>query len=377
MVVMLESPRNRMGFILAVLVIAGLAAGLGLGLLLGWVILPVKYVDTQICDLEAEHKDEYALLVAAAYSRDGNLDKARGRLAELEVPNTNQWVSDLIGRSAAAGKDVSEVQALAVLAEDLGVSNALLVAYLPSPTPRPTDTPVPTATPPPTDTPTATPEVPTETPVPPTDTPVPEPAETETPVPAPTATPAPPTSTPKPAPTNTKAPPQPTNTPAPTKAPLPKWSWSARLVGPYDGEGQECDGGGNLQIRVMVVNASGVQLRDVWIYDKYSKDYQVTGNVDSPDWGPGETKFEYGGAGGGGGSLCIAQGQGGACITDFTRDMPCYFLPPVEDLYAAGYCSCCEPNISLDRCRQLINEGKCFQTGAGHFSWRVVYKRNF
>ena len=112
----------------------------------------------------------------------------------------------------------------------------------------------------------------------------------------------------------------------------------------------------------------------MWVYDKYSQQYQVTGNVDSADWGPGETKFEYGG--GGGGSLCIAAGQGGACISDFTRDMPCYTVPPASDLFSAGYCEeCCERGITVDRCAQLVNEGKCM--GNGHYSWRVVFKRNF
>lgn len=368
---MQQSPKNRTGLIVTLLVIAGVAAGLGLGLLLGWVVFPVTYVDTKIADLATEHKDEYGVLVATAYGEDGDLEKAQARLASLEVPNTNQWLSDLIARSVDAGRDPSEVQALAVLARDLGVSEALLVAYLPSPTPRPTDTPLPTPTPLPTDTPTPTlTPLPTETPAPSTDTPPPEVA-----APEPTATPVPPTSTstPKPAPTNTSAPPKPTNTPAPTQPPLPKWSWSARLVGPGE-DGYGCDQG-NLQIRITAVDANGSQIGGVWFYDKYSQQYQVTGNVDSPDWGPGETKFEYGI--GGGGSLCVAQGQGGACITDFSRDMPCYFLPPVEDLYASGYCNCCEPGITLDRCRQLVNEGKCLQTGAGHFSWRIVYKRNY
>ena len=109
-------------------------------------------------------------------------------------------------------------------------------------------------------------------------------------------------------------------------------------------------------------------------YDRYSKQYQVTGNVDSPDWGPGETKFEYGG--GGGGSLCVASGEGGGCVSDFTRDMPCYFTPPVEDMFAVGYCECCEAGATLERCRQRIENGTCFQTGAGHYSWRVVFKRS-
>jgi hypothetical protein len=62
-------------------------------------------------------------------------------------------------------------------------------------------------------------------------------------------------------------------------------------------------------------------------------------------------------------------------VSDFTRDMPCYHAPPVEDLFAAGYCDqCCEVGATLERCQQLVNEGKCM--GNGHYSWRVVFRRN-
>ncbi len=142
------------------------------------------------------------------------------------------------------------------------------------------------------------------------------------------------------------------------------------MVGPQQ-DGQGCDYG-NLQIRVTVIDANGGQIGGVWVHDRYSGQYQVTGNVGSSDWGPGETKFEYGI--GGGGSVCIATGQGGECVTDYTRDMPCYNRPSVEDLHAAGYCNCCEVGASLERCRQLVNDGKCM--GNGHYSWRVVFKRS-
>lgn len=125
-----------------------------------------------------------------------------------------------------------------------------------------------------------------------------------------------------------------------------------------------------------VENAAGAQIPGVWIYDYYSKQYQVTGNVGSPDWGPGETRFEYGV--GGGGKLCIAPGQGGNCVSDYTRDMKCYHTPPVEDLFAAGYCDlCCDRGISLEGCRQRISEGTCFETGAGHYSWHLVFRRGW
>jgi hypothetical protein len=382
---MREPGRNRTLLNVAVLVILSLMAGVGLGLLFGWVVVPVKYVDTSIADLQVEYKEEFILLVGSAYVTDHDLGKAEARLAQLEAPNIKSWVSQLADRLISEGQDEADIQAIVELAHGLGVASPQMLAYLASPTPVPTDTPLPTPTPQPTDTPT-----PTDTPVPATDTPTPEPPTntpppkpTNTPKPAPTNTPEPqPTDTPKPAPTNTPKP-KPTNTPkpAPTNTPKPqgaKWTIvEQRLVGPGQ-DGQGCDYG-NLQIRVMVTNANGDQLSGIWVYDKYSQQYQVTGNVDSPDWGPGETKFEYGI--GGGGSLCIASGQGGPCVSDFTMNLPCYDPPPFENIWAAGYCNCCggEAATNKDVCRQIYDahgaDNKCVGWW-GHYSWRIVFKRS-
>lgn len=376
----MSQARSHPGLMIAILAILGLTAGAALGLLLGWVVMPVEYVDTKIAELAPECKDDYILLVATAYYLDGDLEQARSRLAELELPNTGQWISSLGDRYISKGRDEEDIRALAALAEGLGIASPMMLDYLASPTPLPTNTPLPTDTAAPSDTPVptdtaaatderrVTADISTDTPPPPTDTAAPKPTATPvtaTKMPKPTKPPQP-SKTPKPKP--------PTKTPAPTQPPATQWSWTARLVGP--GEDAQSCGAGNLQIRVTVIGPGGNQLGGVWIYDKYSKQYQVTGNVDSPDWGPGETKFEYGG--GGGGSLCVAEGQGGACVSEFTRDMPCYYLPPIEDLHSSGYCTCCgEGDISLERCRQLIEEGICFPTGAEHFSWRVVFQRNW
>ncbi|MGD9145629.1 MAG: hypothetical protein PVI80_08710 [Anaerolineae bacterium] len=376
-----QSQQKRTGLIVAILVILGLTAGAVVGLLLGWVVWPVQYTDTAIADLATEYKDEYIVLVAAAYTTDGDLEKAQARLARLEVPNINQSLSALIDRYILEGQDESEIRALVALANAQGVLSPNMVAYVATNTPIPTDTPLPTPTPLPTDTPTVTPVPPTSTPVPPTETPTPPP--TDTPVPTavpPTNTPAPPTNTPVPQATNTPKPPstntpkpQPTAPPQPTNPPAAQWSIiEQRLLGPGEA-GQRCDGG-DLRIGVTAVDANGAQLGGVWIFDRYSNQYQVTGNVNSPDWGPGQTKFEYGI--GGGGSLCVASGEGAGCVGNYTRDMPCYAIPPIEDLHAAGYCDqCCEIGASVERCRQLVAEGKCM--GYGHYSWRVVFKRSW
>lgn len=348
----------------------GLLIGLGLGLLIGWLIGSAARSDPSLAGLGAEDKEEYIFLVAAAYGQDQDLERAQARLARLEAPNVTQWISDLADRSLAEGRGEAELRALAGLAHGLGVDNPQLLAYVATVTPLPTDTPRPSPTPLPTQTPSPT-VPPTPTPVPPTDTPPP----TVTDTPLPTDTPQPPTDTPAPTsppatarPANTRVPPTPTNTPKPA---APKWTWNAWLVGPGQ-DGQGCTYG-NLQIRVTVQNAGGGQMGGIWVYDRYSGQYQVTGNVDSPDWGPGETKFEYGI--GGGGSLCIASGQGGTCVSGSTRDLSCYNMPSVEDLHAAGYCSqCCENGATVERCRELVQAGKCM--GNGHYSWRVVFQRS-
>ncbi len=62
------------------LVIAIGAAG---GLFYGWVINPVKYVDTTPDTLRIDYKSDYVLMVAESYGADGDLALAARRLALL------------------------------------------------------------------------------------------------------------------------------------------------------------------------------------------------------------------------------------------------------------------------------------------------------
>ena len=66
-----------LAFILAILV------GIGLGLMYGWVINPVQYVNTSADSLRIDYKTDVALMVAEAYQADGNLSQAVRRLAFL------------------------------------------------------------------------------------------------------------------------------------------------------------------------------------------------------------------------------------------------------------------------------------------------------
>jgi len=61
----------------------GLFIGLVLGVLYGWLVQPVEYVDTAPDTLRADYHSDYVLMVAEAYGAEGDLELARVRLAAL------------------------------------------------------------------------------------------------------------------------------------------------------------------------------------------------------------------------------------------------------------------------------------------------------
>jgi hypothetical protein len=203
------------------LLLVGAAVGVGLGFLIGWGLWPVEYYDTDPVDLKQEHKEEYVVLVSAAYALNGDLEQAQARLASLEEEDVAQVVADVAQRYLEEGRDPTTTRNLVMLADALGSSTEVMLAYVATPTVAPTFTPtateVPTETP--TEIPTVTPTVvPSATPMPPTPT---------SPPATPTSTKVPPSSTPQgPTPTFTTVPPTqtptvgaPTNTATATSEP--------------------------------------------------------------------------------------------------------------------------------------------------------------
>lgn len=60
-----------------------IALGIVLGLLYGWVINPVEFVDNTPDTLREDYKADYVLMVAEAFKMDGDVDLALQRLALL------------------------------------------------------------------------------------------------------------------------------------------------------------------------------------------------------------------------------------------------------------------------------------------------------
>lgn len=164
---------------------------------------------------DEDHTD-LCVVVSALYALDGDLDRARERLAAAGVEDPAGVISALALEHAAAGNRQLATD-LATLADALGGRDETLLAYIATATATPT--PSPTATPLPTPTATHTPS-PTVT-----DAPTAPPAPTDTAVP--TATRRPVATAPRPTTIPTTGP-----AAAPTSLPFDWWDYRVSLLEP-------------------------------------------------------------------------------------------------------------------------------------------------
>lgn len=138
----------------------GLATGVIGGLLYAWILNPVEIDDITPYQLNADNQKAYLLLISEAYLQDGNLERAKSRLAQLGNAEIRDVLAQLADDAYLKGRDISEVQAYTALAEALGAqpkaaevfSGTLAVPSMqqtaslePSASPRPEPTTVPTS----------------------------------------------------------------------------------------------------------------------------------------------------------------------------------------------------------------------------------------
>lgn len=90
-----------------------------LGLLYGWIIRPVEYVDTAPASLRQDYRSDYILMIAEAYSAEGDLELARVRLASLGPQPPINFVIAAIDYGVEAGFNQNDLQTLNRLAVDL------------------------------------------------------------------------------------------------------------------------------------------------------------------------------------------------------------------------------------------------------------------
>jgi hypothetical protein len=335
---------DRTFLIMAAALPIGMLCGLLFGLAIGY-LWPVHYTDVDVSDLRAEYREDYIVMVADAFSLDGDVDKARDRLSRLDVPNPEQLVSALADRYVKEGRDQEEIDRLVRLADALGVSTESMLREIGAitPTAAPTATALPTDPPEPTATPTETP-LPTEPP--PTDTVVP----TDTPVPtvAATDTPAPPTDTPTPAP--------------PTDTPVPNVDFvivNQRRFSMAENGG--CDGMHTVFIEVRDVN--GNPLDGIIVGNKFNEtDSLPTGR----DKGPGKAQIDlwrntY--------ELTVKRDENGNQFSSESGVPMSSRTPEIsdEDLIAAGYCA----DVSDCQIMRSVDPFRCH----GHYSYEIIFQK--
>jgi hypothetical protein len=95
--------RRWIRFITAILI------GAGLGLAYGWLVSPVRYVDTSPDSLRIDYRTDYILMVAEAYQSDNDLALAMRRLARLGAQAPNEMVLQAIDFAQEQGYNDADI----------------------------------------------------------------------------------------------------------------------------------------------------------------------------------------------------------------------------------------------------------------------------
>ena len=241
--------------------LTGFVLGLAFGLVYGYLVSPVEYIDSSPSVLNGQDKDRYRALIAQAYLADQNLERARQRLALLKDNAGSQNLAAQAQRLLGTNANDPDAHALALLAAAMAPQRSL--------TPTITNTPVLTITPP----------------------------EVTVPVVSPSSTLSPgqavQTATPLPSPTPTITPTV-TLTPAVTFTPRNTERPTATLGAPFSlkDKKQVCDATlTNALLQVDVVDAAGQGIPGVAIHVTWpgGEDTFYTGLT--PENGPGYADF--------------------------------------------------------------------------------------
>ncbi len=113
--------------------LGGLAAGIALGLLIGWQLWPVQYTDTSPAQLRPDYANDYVLMVATAYQVEGNLGAVHDRLRMIDPDQPGRPVVTLAEELIAAGGRQDDVAALVDLAQALEMTTPAMAPYLEEP----------------------------------------------------------------------------------------------------------------------------------------------------------------------------------------------------------------------------------------------------
>lgn len=107
----------------------GLAVGVLIGLYVGWVQFPVQFVDSPASSLAERYKNEYMVMVASGFMKDGDLGGAVERLRILGVANIPAYVQEVTERYISNSQDANDISVLVALSESLGRLTPIMLPY--------------------------------------------------------------------------------------------------------------------------------------------------------------------------------------------------------------------------------------------------------
>lgn len=86
--------------------------GISLGLLYGWLISPIRYVETTPDTLHIQYKSDYVLMVAEVYNADKNLETAIRQLGSLGNTSPSDLIYQAIVFAQKAGYADADLTAM-------------------------------------------------------------------------------------------------------------------------------------------------------------------------------------------------------------------------------------------------------------------------
>jgi hypothetical protein len=92
-----------------------LAIGIALGLVYGWVIAPVEFIDTTPETLRADYRADYVLMIAETYHADKDTELAARRLAIIG----SQAPADIVKQALQTGREAGYAPNDLILLEEL------------------------------------------------------------------------------------------------------------------------------------------------------------------------------------------------------------------------------------------------------------------
>ena len=109
----------------------GFVLGALAGLYLGWFQFPPEARNRTLPELMQRYRDEYAVMIAAGYAADQDLQGALERLGKLERENTAAYLQSTTDRIiSTAAHDLDDIRLLVQLAHDLGALTPAMQPFL-------------------------------------------------------------------------------------------------------------------------------------------------------------------------------------------------------------------------------------------------------